>query len=125
MLEEIQQWAAEYEQIGGAKVPEGFLKFIANRLGETLPAYKDWITIYKDGRKKRIRITGQVGNLVRYEDDGGNYGVCTVDQMKVWAKSTDVVKAVDYAKFGEAQALADQLGGWNGSDKLDPNSIGD
>lgn len=125
MFGELKKWAEEYEQIGGAHVPDGFVRFLANRLGETLPDHKDWLNIYKDGKACRIRILGQAGHVINYQYDNGEYGACTIDQMKKWAKPASVASAVDYSKFGEASELASQLGGWNGSSKLNPGSIGD
>ena len=109
--DKIQQWASEYQTIGGGTVPPGFVKFIATRLVESglIPDSKDWITIYRDGKTERVRITSQEGHVVTYQREDGSSCATTVGVMKKWCEGKKLASAVDYSRVGESGPMNEAL----------------
>lgn len=131
LVNRIQQWSSEYTEIGGHPVPAGFARFVAARLIESgmVPDSKDWITIYRDGKKERVRITGQDGSVVTYQKSDGGYCATTVDMMRKWSNGSRLAAAVDYSKNGcqqseQASKIEQQLGGTSGTGTISIGLIG-
>lgn len=97
--QKLSDWIEEYRLITQVHIPEGLVDFLYRRMDEAnvLPDEKDWVTIYRDGKSEKIRITGQDGHMIQYQRSDSSGGMCTVDVMKKWlgGNGAALVQALD------------------------------